>query len=242
MTTNKKDIFKIISTLIFFAVNLNNIVYGGNVYIDQNKKPLLDYQVIGEKVEKIYGVKLNRPVTVIFKETPGGRFNCESNEIFINQNDPLQKKLVTIAHETSHLMHCQITNNKSTNEELRFVDEGLASIIGQRITGDEDSYKAQTKEESALERDKGNVSFELVKKWKKYFGTGNIATSNWKAYRVGSSFIYYLIYKYGEGTPFDFLKYLERSSFQEALLKTTGNSEQEIEVAWLEYIYEQGKI
>jgi len=51
-----------------------------------------------------------------------------------------------------------------------------------------------------------------------------------------------LIYKYGEGAPFDFIKCLDSSNFQEALLKTTGHTEQEIELAWLKYICEQGKI
>ncbi|MGZ3798721.1 MAG: hypothetical protein ACXWRZ_19135 [Bdellovibrio sp.] len=165
------------------------------------------------------------------------RFNCKTNSIFINPKTfENGTSLTPIAHESSHLALCNLTNGVNILEKSRFWDEGFANIMQQRINGDIEAYKKKSLAIAFDQLQKDNVTFEKVRDWKRYSRDDAGKINNF-SYAVGSSFDFYVMETFGEKK---LKKFFIDIGITKDFNKTISNvfliSPSEFELGWKEYV------
>ena len=145
-----------------------------------------------------------------------------------------------VRHELSHLGNMHLTKKLSKLNEFRFIDEGLAGLF------ESTTYKKWFKDKSlkiADEYIKANkASIKIMQDWKVFFGDYTVGNLDWNSYKIGSSFIYYLIDSYGHEKLRDFLLAIgELGTLENALLKIYSLKVSEAERKWVNYVAENTK-
>jgi len=176
-------------------------------------------------------------VTVKFVDAGGvSKFDSRyNNRIIIDRQSYRHQGGLIIAHETSHVCLNLLTNGASSKEQFRFLDEGFAEIISNRIAGNLEQYKTYALYIAALQLRKGNLSFAKAQKWSSYFGGPKAGKRH--AYEVGASFVFFVMDRFGE-------KKLKRlfiaigssHDFAAAAQSTLGKTVAALEADWRKYL------
>lgn len=167
-------------------------------------------------------------------------FRGKYKKIFIAKNS-LKNFDKTFTHELSHLCLFHTTSGRSTQEEFRFFDEGLASIIGQSFIGKDKSYRKNAFKVAYQMLSQKKISFKKMQKWSIFFGQPP-KTFNFKSYQVGATFIYYILEIYHQKTLFHFFKSIKKHNSLEAAIKDIFSMTiEDFEQSWFSYIEKQFK-
>jgi len=135
-------------------------------------------------------------------------------------------------------------HGRNTMDEYRFLDEGFATIQEYRAGGQEAAMKFRMFSVARKELVAGNVRFEIVQDWRRYFGDSSTGQTNlnFDAYLVGASFDYLLLETFGVERFRAFLmKIGTDSSLEVALHETFGWSEEQAERAWQAWLASDGR-
>lgn len=213
-----------------------------NHFFDSEGQALSELEPIWMGLYQFYKDKTPLKIIVTKKSFPDGtsKFNCKNNLVAINPKAfESEKASELIAHESSHLALCNLTQSVNLLEESRFWDEGFATIMQQRINGDLSAYKKRTLRIASIQLDSSNLSFEKVKSWKAYSRDWN-GKINTYAYAVGSSFLFYIIDAYGEKRLKDFFVEVGATgNFAMTITKVFSMSSESFELQWQEYLKNQ---
>lgn len=210
-------------------------------FVGTDGKPWPQFEPTWDALRKVYGDAMPPRVTIaVFEEGGGGYFDTEHNTINLTRSYLEKMGAELVAHETSHLCLAVLTQGASATEHFRFIDEGLAEILGRRSSGRGEQYRTEVLAAAAKEARKGNVTFAKVQRWSEYFGDWQVSAGpgpsrprNWGAYLVGASFDFFLMERYGESKFMALLADIGRSRDLDASLKQViGRSAAEVEAAW----------
>lgn len=212
-------------------------------FFDKDGAPIHGLTPIWHQLQGFFGDHMPDKVRVVITQEHFSRFHTRTASVQITARHYETRRDDTVAHETAHLAAHRLSAGTSTWNQFRFIDEGLATILGKRAAGRKSAYKAEALSTAAVQRRKDNVRLKLVQEWQKYWGKrpprGERAgvRRNRYAYPVGASFVYFVIDTYGERALFDLLKALGSTwNLNDALQKSLGKSAAEIEQEWLAYL------
>ncbi len=219
---------------VLFIISLNiYTAFAG--YVGSNGNTFEEFNSIYEFVNlNIGNCPQNIKLVIEIKEDNFSRFNGEKNQI-IMAKDPQDKDFkMILAHETSHICLFNKTNGASNMEKFRFIDEGLADIIGGRYIGGEKSYKKKVIQTAYQRYSKKRISFKEIQQWHQFFGISPHV--NYDAYRVGASFVYFLTENYGKQKFNDFLTELGKTHSLNNAIQKVYKIDTGIEDLWRNYI------
>ncbi len=243
-----KKVFLLVIPFLFFSKPAVNSIQ--NHFYDNDDKPLEKVEFIYDELKKYFKNKMPGKITVKYVKTEikifeddNSYFNPGNGSVLINEAH--KSDLVKIvAHETSHLCMAYITSNLSINENYRFLDEGFASIFDKIAVGkyenialnELEEYKKNALAISANQNVKGNVDFKKVQKWSEYYGDAGKKT-NYYAYPVGSSFVFYIFDAYSNESFFQFLIDLAKTdNLDKSFRNIFKKNKSEIEKEWQDYL------
>jgi len=174
-------------------------------------------------------------ITVNYIDGNTSKFHPSNNAVSLNMRAIRYNYTTVLAHESAHLCLFNLTNGASNKNEFRFIDEGLASIIGAQAGKDFSSYEKQSLVTAKMKLEDGQISFTKIQNWKEYFGTPPKADYN--AYKVGSSFVIFFKEKYGQDAFFSFLKDLgQTQNLKLSLQNTIQKDSKEVETEWQRFL------
>lgn len=202
-------------------------------------KPFSDSATAWKTLNDFFGRGMPQKIIVNRKDFQDGnsKFNCTTNSIFINSKitDP---KVVDslIAHESTHIVLCRLTQEYNIVEKSRFWDEGLATIIQYRDLGKEDEYKKRSRELAVSQKALGNLQLAKIQDWHVY-SRDESGKINGFAYGVGSNFNYFLIDTFGEKGFKKFLSDIGKTKdFNTTTISVFHKSPRDLEEMWHAYL------
>ncbi|MBL6991930.1 MAG: hypothetical protein ISR65_19260 [Bacteriovoracaceae bacterium] len=226
--------------LVFFLISFStNLVAREKVYyIDQSGDPIHSLNHVAKHLEKIYGELTIWPVNVKYWDGPTSRFNCEGSPVALISNSHRENfKLFSrvVAHETSHIALCRLTDGASILNQFRFFDEGYANIVGSKLYGEDILYKGTSLRLGSLYHHYKHVSFSEIQNWETYYGGDN--GRDYNAYNVGSTFIYFIMDNYGPNILDNFFSNIGSSkSLKDTSISVFGVSLESLEKSWKQYL------
>lgn len=179
----------------------------------------------------------------------GSIFDTSTNVITISENyltnklreeRPIyeyknQRELLT--HEMCHLSLYNLTNHQSMRECFRFLDEGLAEIIGRQIAEPNELELYKIKSINSAKNQIQNLSFKKVQKWDEFFGAFDSPQKNWDAYEVGVSFIFFIFDTYSKEKLYElFISISKTENLSKSVFEVFGKNETEFEKEWRTYV------
>ncbi len=249
---NKKYIL-IFIILIFFKFVMSSDEIKFHFY-NEKHEPIEKVEFIYNDLIKYFKDKVPDMITVKYIKTPISIFGYDysfatrGDTVLINEEHK-SDLIRLVAHESCHICFYYTLKEICAKEKYRFFNEGFCRIFDSIVVDEyenilfdqADAYKKAALAIAANENKKNNVSFKKVQKWFKYFGKINIENAsgktNYYAYPVGSSFVYYIFDTYGIDSFFSFVNDLANSDDMNiSFKKNFKKSKSEIEKEWLEYL------
>lgn len=227
------------STLIFLFAYSSILTYAGE-FVDESGKKLSQYSPVWKLINNFLGTCPNKIILKLdIKNGSFSRFNGKPPRIIMTKSPDHKNFKMILAHETSHVCLFQKTQEMSNKEQFRFFDEGLADILGRRLTSRERWYKKTAFKKAKAKALNGKLSFKLVQKWKKYFGSP--PNVDFEAYMVGATFIYFITEKFGKSKLDNFFISIGRTqSLQKSIKEAFGKSILDFEKEWINYVKSDG--
>jgi hypothetical protein len=227
----------VLCTSIFF---IRGALSDSSYFIDVKNRPLHELDYIGKILSQFYNVVTDRPIKINIYGDKSSRFNCSTDEVFISKQR-MKYELVyrrTIGHEASHLALCRLTKKASILEEFRFFDEGFANIMGSRVDKDDSNYKKIALNTTRYYLENHNLSLDRVAAWKSYFcDKGRDQICNYNTYRIGSSFVFFIIDEWSEKVLYSFFEAIGKSRNFSTAVKTIFQMPVNLfEKRWFKYI------
>jgi hypothetical protein len=171
-------------------------------YVDADDNSLERYDPVWQLLAGFFGDAM--PPRIRVEYLPGGtsRFDPEHDRVQLSLSSLKRSgPRCVVAHESSHLALARLTRQASTRDPLRFIDEGLASVLQARCQGDPAAFRQRALGVAATRLAEGRVSFALVDRWSEYFGRSDQPDRlDFDAYLVGASFVLYALETLGEAT------------------------------------------
>ncbi len=158
-------------------------------YHDLHGNSLEAFEPIWQTLADFMGTTTPDEITVTYGGGPQSMFNPDFDRILVQI--PGSERLV--AHETAHLFICHMTQFASLEEQHRFIDEGLASVLGNKISGSLEHYRKDSHNIAVDQLELGQLTLDQLQKWKTY----RAEQGPWKAYNVASNFVLYVLDTYG---------------------------------------------
>lgn len=224
--------------IIIALLSFSNPLFACIKFCTVDDQPIEKYDYIWKELRDFYGIYMPKKITVEYVSRGGGSFDAQSESIHAMIDGPDY----IVAHEACHVALAKMTKGVSDTENFRFIDEGWASIVGSWFNEYKNTYKRTAIREALKMKSEKGISFEDVKSWTSYFGPWEIASvgqnlRNYKAYSVGSSFVYYLTDNYGDKKLKKFFVELGQiRDLDKTLQKVYKKTASQIEKEWLEYI------
>ena len=206
-------------------------------FVDANGFLLASYDRAWPVLVETFGSSLPARVTVDYEANGTSRFDPERNAVHIAR-DALHSssELALVAHETAHLGLANLTAGASTTEPFRFLDEGLASIIENKVDGALERYKSSALALAAGRLANGSVELADLQRWSQYFGDPRVG-ADFSAYDVGAAFVFFLQDTFGEAALEQLLADIARSrSLAVSLRASLDRTLEEIEASWESYL------
>jgi hypothetical protein len=199
-------------------------------YRDANGNALTAYEPVWQQLHARFGDALPAAIGV---ERVGGstsRFDANRNTILVAEGSlAYQTELGVVAHESCHLALASLSAGASTEEQLRFLDEGLATAVEQEVEGTLASYRGKAAE---LVRNRPRIHIAELEVWSTYFGHAS-DHPDWKAYDVAADLVLFLDEAFGRAKLDALLADLARTrSFDASCVAVLGLDSAELEQRW----------
>jgi hypothetical protein len=166
-------------------------------YVDENGRPLAQLDPAWDAVHDFFGDAVPPVVRVSYVARGTSRFDPDTNGISISRESLHgHPEVAIVAHETTHLALARLTKGASTSEPLRFVDEGLATIVQSRVEHEADLYRRRASIVAAQRAREDEAILAHAQRWSQYFGDPAIR-ADFEAYEVGASFVLFLLDTFG---------------------------------------------
>ena len=202
----------------------------GAHYHDALGQPLAEYEPVWQQLHARFGAAL--PIAIGVERIGGSssRFDASRNVILVADGSrAYQTELGVVAHESCHLALARLTAGASTEDQLRFVDEGLAMVVEQELEGTLESYRDKAE---AIVRGRPPVHFADLERWSTFFGHAN-DHPDWKAYDVAADLVLFLDDTYGRAKLDALLADLARTrSFDASCVAVLGLDVATLERRW----------
>jgi hypothetical protein len=161
-------------------------------YRDAAERPLANLEPAWSVVHDFFDEATPPIVHVTYVDRGTSQFHPESSALTISRESLRHQTEVGVAaHETAHLALARLTRGASTTEALRFIDEGLASIVQSRAEGKADAYRARASVVAAERAREDGAILAHAERWSEYFGDPK-TRADFDAYDVGASFDQFL--------------------------------------------------
>lgn len=196
---------------------------------------LAEFDAAYDSLKEYYGDALPSPVYLAYTQGSISRFSSP-NVVVLSFTDLMndEQRVPTVTHEASHLGNFGLTKGQSKENAFRFIDEGFASIW--QFKSNVDGYKGYTMGVAKEYLGRGKIAFTQIQDWRTYFGS-RPEEFDYKAYNVGSSFVFYVTDTYGEDGFQRLLREIGNTKdLAEALQAALGISLNDAEQAWKAYI------
>ena len=145
-----------------------------------------------------------------------------------------------LTHEICHLCLYSLTKGNSNKKEFRFLDEGLAEIVGRQIAEptELEQYKKKSIQTTKEKIKNEGVSLEKIQQWTVYFGDPKIKALDWSAYMVGSSFVFFILDNYQKDKLYDFFVSISKTrNLEKSIFETFSKNGSDFEKEWLRYVH-----
>lgn len=232
----RRVVFLVLILISIWLRSLSLVSSQSYHFYNDDDQPLPQYERIYDELVKYFQGCVPQKIKVIPIIGKVSRFDHKKERILIGNyaltNDPDG----VIAHESCHLCMANYTKGASVREEFRFIDEGFAEIFQNIVNDRLEEYKSEALAVAAVQYLKSNLSLVKAQKWSEYFGNPEMQT-NFYAYPVGASFVFFVLDTYGMEEFLAFVKDLGQTvnlddSFQNVFQKKLPTMEKE----WLEYL------
>jgi hypothetical protein len=224
-------------------------------YVDKDLNPLPEYASILNEISAQFGKATPEVVKLEIIETNGNSsFDpyLSPQTVFISRRwfsgGDLKRLTAAIAHETTHLAIFNLTQNgekhgASIFNEFRFIDEGMAELVGRRVGG----FGPPKWDKVKAANQSGKIDFTQASNWRNeppYQGAPgrfNTALPSYFSYEfsyaVGASFISFLESIRGLDGVKEFLRSLGiHRELETSLKEVYGLSLSDTEIAWKAFI------
>ena len=212
------------------------------LFTDKEKNPLPQYNAHVPALRQYYPQEI---APIIIEEGDFHSFNYITRVVYLDiKNTPSQNLPPLAMHEASHIINYDISDGFSLEEQPRFIDEGMASIIYAAVAeGDIIPYrdivincKAKTR------RAGGKAKLADLMQWKTYVGDyTNVEnfykTVNYEGYDEAASFVFFLTEKWGNDILYKIFKDLAATKDLNKTFKNILNKDApQVETMWHAYI------
>ena len=121
-------------------------------------------------------------------------FNAPPNQVPVIEISKLtQCYLAVIAHELTHVCLIKINPNLSSDDHLRFLDEGIANLMEKKwMTGIKRNTRIFCQRYAAMRHKERPLRISFLQNWKIAFGTKHNGL-DWMVYHIASNFVYHLL-------------------------------------------------
>lgn len=211
-------------------------------FYDSDGNSLEKYDDIWNKLYDFYGKYLPDKVTVKHA-CQGGLSTFEPDEKALTLDCSRHEDPKRIAHESSHIALYYMTKGASYKELFRFLDEGLATVVAERIAGNSGKHKQKVLYKTCLEKNNGKATIDNLQSWSVYFGDwkdhleDKDTEKNFDAYFTSASVIYHILDNYGEKTLKRFLADIgQTQDLKTSTLSVLGMDLTSFEKNWLAYL------
>ncbi len=155
-------------------------------YHDADGQPIAQFEPAWQRLDALYGSALPRSIEIDRITGPVSRFDPTRGAVLIADGSlGYQPEIRVVAHETSHVALAAATRDASTEDQLRFFDEGLATVLAHEIDGSLDAYRVRA---AGIARDRGFATLDQLAHWSTYYGHAN-DNPDWQAYDVAADFV-----------------------------------------------------
>lgn len=205
------------------------------------------FDPVWQHLSEFFQVDTPERVVVDYKPTPPSMFRPDESRVEV-QVVHLPSTQSVVAHEAAHLFIYHITQGASVEEDLRFIDEGLAEVSwistensnwatayhlqpSNARGGRLEEYKQLALDIAAVQLKADNLSIEKLQRWHEY----KKPLGSHLAYPIGSSFSLHLIDTYGHDKLLALLRNLgETKSLEAATRAVLGIGLSAVEERWLD--------
>lgn len=216
---------------------VSNIALTAHFIDDVTSKPINGLEHIWDELHLFYEDDLPKIIRIKYHDDEFSGFEPPA-KLWISTKliNDRPKFLEVVKHEVSHLGLYQMTDGSSYTNRFRFIDEGLANVL--RYEESAVKHRNQCKKIAKKFLDESRISFIQVMDWKTYFGDPfDNGTVDFRAYDIGSNFIYFITDEYGKEKLRELLNSLGKTiSFDDLVLKAFGKNTARLEAEWKEYI------
>lgn len=211
--------------------------------MDPSGTPIRDCAAVWQHLSAFFGEALPTRITIEKENEGTSHFDPGRNLVYISKTS-LQgqgvaapsSECAVVAHETAHVALAKLTDGASTMEAFRFLDEGLATIIQERVDGTIARYKRAALGLAARRLSIGSVKLTDVQVWSKYFGDPGVK-ADYRAYEVGSAFVFFVEDTWGEGALRRLFRDLAKTKSLDASVGNIhGRTLDETEREWESYL------
>jgi hypothetical protein len=200
---------------------------------DQFGNSLERLERVWRRLASFYGSSMPERITVRYTADDSSRFNVDRSEVSLSVRHFDRGITAVLAHETSHLALARMTGGASVKERFRFLDEGLACVLERRIGGGFKRYRHRALAVAARRNRAHGLSFAEVRRWSTYFERKR----DFDAYRVGASFVLFLVERHGEKKLWAMLRDLKRTqSLSRSARKVLGVGLPALQTQWRRYL------
>jgi hypothetical protein len=187
------------------------------------------------QVESMLGSATPAAVTIQLTDDGISRFDGPSQRLLLDRANLARRGAELVGHELAHVTLHVLSNGASAQEPYRFLDEGFANIVGSRIDGSAEAYRAKALDRAVRELDGDRLHLSEVQIWSTFFGGPH--TGRWWAYEVGSSFCFFVIDGSGEASLRRLFVEIGRArDLDEALRTAIGIGASDAEQRWFAYL------
>lgn len=204
-------------------------------YIDVTETKLSQYNSIWQLVNDKLRGSCPETITVKYPDMPASLFLPMENSVLINPRDRKFNHDTTLAHVTAHLCVFHLTHGGMRFEPFRFIDEGMASVIGAQANNTIAAYRTMSMVLAKRKIAKKQLTFDAITKWRTFFGTGNAI--DYDAYYIGANFIFFIDESFGVDKRFELLASIEKTkSLEKSIAEVYEMPLADMENKWREYV------
>jgi len=155
-------------------------------YHDADGQPIARFEPAWQHLDALFGSALPRSIEIDRITGPVSRFDPIHGAVLIADGSlGYQPEIRVVAHETSHVALAAATSGASTEDQLRFFDEGLATVLAHEIDATLDAYRVTA---AAIARERGFATLDQLAHWSVFFGHAD-DHPDWHAYDVAADFV-----------------------------------------------------
>lgn len=208
-------------------------------FFDPAGNSLEKFEPVWTALHAEFGEHTPERIVVRITNDQFSRFDTRIDGVMIAARHYDLRAKKTIAHESAHLALHKLTNGFSTKNQFRFVDEGYATVFGNRVAGREVESKREILAIAAQQQRKNNVRIDLVQDWRTYWGNPRDGQRRQTpyAYSVAASFVHYLEDIYGSGSTLRLARAIGKTGdFDSATRLAFELTRGEIRAGWIAYL------